>query len=68
MIDELWNPDWARVLYHFYFILTIIFLLGIICFWIVGPIEIAQICALGFMWTLFGTLLNRSFSKKRENE
>lgn len=66
MSEELWPENWSKTLFHIYSGLIVVFILGVICFWISGPIEIAQICALGLLWCLFGAILNRAFTKEGE--
>ena len=56
MID--WPKVWSRKLFKMYCVLSAVFILGIISFWIMGPIEIAQICGLALFWTVFGSFIN----------
>ena len=45
-------------LYEIYRVLTPTFAIGGIVAYFVLPIEIAQICGIGFLWSAFGTVLN----------
>ena len=57
----------VNTLTKIYLMLIAPFLFGVVYFYIVGPRQIAQICALGLLWALFGALLNNVFMSKREN-
>jgi hypothetical protein len=53
-----WPRLWSKNLFKMYCIFSIIFIVGIVYFWIMGPIEIAQICGLALFWTVFGAFIN----------
>jgi len=56
-----WLENYKIRLFYLYIILSIVFFAGIILFYFIGPIEIAQICGLGLFWTVFGAFLNSVF-------
>jgi hypothetical protein len=58
-MDKWWNPEWTKIFFKIYIASSIICFLGVAFFWYSGPIEIAQIFALGLMWSIFGSLINR---------
>ena len=58
-MDRWWNPKWTETLFKIYIVSSIICFLGVVIFWYFGPIEIAQMCGLGLMWSIFGSLINR---------
>ena len=50
--------NWIKIFAKVYTLLAIIFFIGMITFWICGPIQIAQICFLCLFWAVFGILTN----------
>ena len=66
-MHDIVSPKLFKVLFYVYLVLFPIFLLSTVVFWLTGPIQIAQICGLGSMWSLFGLLINKRFRGVRDD-
>lgn len=57
-----WKEVWSKKLFILYVVLSIIVLIEMTYFWIVGPIEMAQACSLILLWTVIGAFINSFYN------